>query len=205
MKNKKLYWFIAIIIITMSTFLFIQYLNRPKIENVLNNALRDSLVSIQEEADIQNETTKDAINSAINKVLNGSNNDEIVNDENQLTDETKNVIVIEVLSSNSIKLKDKGIEKIVRLIGVSSGGNKKDLEMLINNVTDLHIEQDVKKTDKGKDLVYLWNGEPSEDVNKMINIQMIKNNFASCTYNAGSGVIEQPNIKYFGDFIEATK
>jgi len=238
-KNKKnnSYWVYGIIVIILTTILFIQYLKVPKISNVVSASLQESVVTIQDAADTQKKSTRQAIDDAVNKALIGESltNTETKTPDTQVitdtpglssittkiqdkigdikSDANKNasnvssskIQIKEAISSNKIKLIYNGALRTVRLIGVSPNGKKEKLQQLLDNAkNELQIELDTKKNDGVFLLVYLWDGEPS-DVKNMINIQMIKDTSSICTYNSGSGIIEQPNIKYFGDFLDATK
>jgi hypothetical protein len=189
----------------------------------VSSSLEESVLTIQDTAQNQKDNIRKAIDDAVNKALLGESIVDNSNATNQNTsdstlgsqikdslqeskiNESLSIEIKEVISSNKIRLIYKGEEKVVRLIGVGPNGRKEHLQYLIDNMTnEIHLEFDTKKKDGEYLLVYLWDGEPSE-VKNMINIQMIKNEYATCTYNAGSTIIEQPNIKYFGDFIDATK
>lgn len=219
-KNKNsAYWAYAIIVIALTSGLFIHQFKKPSVSDIVDSSLQESVLTIQDVADIQKQSTQQAIDEAVNKALLGESVDNDTVNNSSLGEQIKDSIndttitptydstveILEVISSNKIKLTYKGQTKTIRLIGVGPNGRKENLELLLENTKNkLQIELDTKKADGEYMLVYLWDGEPS-DVNNMINIQMIKNEYSTCTYNAGSTIIEQPNIKYFGDFIDATK
>lgn len=235
MKHKK-DWFFAIIIIILVTLLFFQYQSKPDVDKVVANSITDALVGVKDEADIQKDATQQAIDEAVNKAILGesinstedvftntpdtniSNNTQIetpsiadtikdtLNNVNQNADSTSKVKIVEVESSNKLTIEQDGKQIKIRLIGVHANGSKDGLMSLITNVDNLVIETDTKKTEGDYKLVYLWNGEPQDNGNNMINIQMIKNEYAFSTYDfVHPGIIETPNIKYQQYFIDAIK
>jgi len=129
-----------------------------------------------------------------------------LNNVNQNTDSTSSVKIVEIESSNKLIIEQDGKQIKIRLLGVHANGSKDGLLSLITNIDDLTIETDTKKNEGDYKLVYMWNGDPLEDGSNMINLQMIKNEFAYSTYDfVHPGIIETPNIKYQQYFIDAIK
>ena len=231
MKRKTKQWFIAICIIIICTFLLMTYWSKPKINDAVSNAIVDALVTPDKEAEIQKDATKQAIDEAVNMAIlgkpinkkeeniensntnNGESNSIIsdaikdtLNNVNDNTTSAENAVeVLEIIQCNILKIKHDGHTKLVRLIGVSPSGSKSGLESLLLSAKNLTIETDTKKGEGDYLLVYLWDGEPTSDGLNMINLQMVMSEYAKSTYDAGSRIIEQPNIKYFGHFISAGK
>ena len=230
MKRKTKQWFVAILIIIICTFLLMTYWSKPKMNDAVSNAIIDALVTPDKEAEIQKDATKQAIDEAVNMAILGKpiadtkpeNNTEqkddnigsiigdaikdTMNNVNDTSTAVDNQIeVIEVIQCNVLKIKHDGYTKLVRLIGVSPSGSKSGLESLLLSAKNLTIETDTKKGEGDYLLVYLWDGEPTADGLNMINLQMVMSEYAKSTYDAGSRIIEQPNIKYFGHFINAGK
>lgn len=212
MKNKK-NWITAVAIVAAALLLFSWYTSEKEKDSsskLIAEALKDSSVT---------DTSKEALDNAVNEAILGEDSKsdspvstltdaikDTLNNVNEDSDSKTVSEIINVESSNKLTLKQDGKEISVRLIGVHSNGSKDGLKNLLNNVSDLRIETDTKKTEGEYKLVYLWDGEPKEDCSNMINIQMIKNEYAYSTYDfIHPGVIETPNIKYQSYFIDATK
>lgn len=148
-------------------------------------------------------TTIDNSNPA--SVIAGTIKDTL-NNINENSDSQSNVKIVEIESSNKLTIEQDGKEIKIRLIGVHGNGSKDGLATLITNVNDLMIETDTKKTEGDYKLVYLWNGEPTDSGENMINIRMIKEEYAFSTYDfIHPGIIETPNIKYQQLFIDCIK
>lgn len=180
--------------------------NNERIENI-DNLVTSAILSGQmeadkhHEADIELEKEKSdnpaiALTDAIKDALNEANKSEDISQ----------IEIVEIESSNKIRIKEKGDEYSIRLIGVHASGSTSGLKALLDNAYDLRIETDTKKSDGEYKLVYLWDGEPTEKGSNMINIQMVFNGYAYSTYDfVHPGVIENPNIKYQSLFIDAIK
>ena len=225
--RKKKRWIIAIILVIICLILFCTYVaqktedkkakeitnsltniqtDRKKqehvenVDNIVNSEIfkESSETKTPEESAISHKTDNpaEALTSAIKDALNEANN----------SSGTSNIEVLEVESSNKLKIKEDGKEIAVRLIGVHGNGSSSGLQALVDNAQNLQIELDTKKSDGEYKLVYLWDGEPTEKGNNMLNIQMIHNGYAYSTYDfVHPGVIENPNIKYQSLFIDAIK
>ena len=233
MKHKK-DWFFAIVIIVLVTLLFFEYKSRPAVDDVVANSIADALVGVQDEAEIQKDATQQAVDEAVNKAILGEsiknedlsvesskdvNNESLggasqianaikdtLNNVNQNTDSTSAIKIVEIESSNKLIIEQDGKQLKIRLIGVHANGSKDGLLSLISNIDDLVVETDTKKVEGEYKLVYLWNGQPQDNGENMINLQMIKKEFAYSTYDfVHPGVIETPNIKYQQYFIDVIK
>lgn len=167
------------------------------IQDSVNNAVNDAILGDDVVVDTNTGEKAPSIGDAIKDTLNDINADNYDN---------KEVKIIKVESSNKLVIEKDGKELKIRLIGVHATGSSSGLTALVEAATDLRIETDTKKKEGEYTLAYLWNGEPMENGSNMINIQMIKNEYAYSTYDfVHPGVIETPNIKYQTLFIDAIK
>lgn len=119
------------------------------------------------------------------------------------------------LDGDTIKVKIKGNETTVRLIGIdapeyvnpdkslnTSYGEQafEYINSLLENVSTLYLEYDVSQNDSdGRALAYVWiSKEPNDIENNMINAILVKNGYAKAS-------VYLPNNKYSDVFMDLNK
>ena len=177
------------------------------IDEAVNKAILGESITSKEETNTNAPNVDDKTNSTQTEAPSIADTiKDTLNNVNQTPDSTSSVKIVEIESSNRLIIEQDGKQIKIRLIGVHANGSRDGLMSLITNVDNLIIETDTKKNEGDYRLVYLWDGDPMDNGQNMINLQMVEQEFAYSTYDfVHPGVIETPNIKYQQLFIDAIK
>jgi hypothetical protein len=167
--------------------------NEKNLSSLINDALNDSVDTPEQSIEREKENSQEnTLENAIN------------NQKNNKSDVFKNITMI---SSDKFDCEYNGQKHSYRLIGIKNDGNPEAIKKMLENVKNVHIEYDTIKTNgEGRDLIYLWDGEPADDKSNLINLQIILNRYAITTYlNTSDMTTEVPNNKYATTFLKYQK
>lgn len=232
-KNNLFYIMIGLFIAGCVIVIYSTFYNPNKFNTSENDVLRNEEIIkiINENIDFDKELLPSSLraeeNESLSSLINNALNDTVDNNTNKNSEtenkkdntlesainnhqkEIKGGIFsdITMISSDKFDCNYNGQKHSFRLIGVKDDGNIELVQKMLENVKNVHIEYDTVKVNKdGRELIYLWDGEPANDKSNLINLQIILNKYAITTYlNTSDMTIETPNNKYATTFLKYQK